>query len=265
VSAPTRYQVAGTGRALGTSPGTDGATVHRFSAEAVRDVAVTVGRLTVQRYDMDGVRLYVVAPHGGTTSPLATWAQRIDEASETLVELLGPFPYENLWVTIQPYESAGIELSGAILFGDLNLRRDGWLVGHELAHMWFYGLVGNNQGRDPWLDESFASFAQALADGGEDGYPWGRAVASDGPAVGAPMTTWARLGQDAYEDAVYERGAAALLEGRRRVDTERFDDALRRYLHTHAHQIATPADVEQAFADLPEVLALLREVGALTS
>ena len=29
--------------------------------------------------------------------------------------------------------------------------------------MWFYGLVGNNQARDPWLDESFAVYAEVLA------------------------------------------------------------------------------------------------------
>ena len=31
--------------------------------------------------------------------------------------------------------------------------------------MWFYGMVGNSQFRDPWLDEAFASYAEELVDG----------------------------------------------------------------------------------------------------
>jgi hypothetical protein len=33
------------------------------------------------------------------------------------------------------------------------------VVTHEVAHQWWYGLVGNNQYREPWLDESFASYS----------------------------------------------------------------------------------------------------------
>lgn len=32
-------------------------------------------------------------------------------------------------------------------------------VVHELAHQWWYGVIGNNEYADPWLDESFAVYA----------------------------------------------------------------------------------------------------------
>ncbi len=32
-------------------------------------------------------------------------------------------------------------------------------VVHEAAHEWFYSLVGNDQVKDPWLDESLAQYA----------------------------------------------------------------------------------------------------------
>lgn len=28
---------------------------------------------------------------------------------------------------------------------------------HEVAHQWFYAVVGNNGYQEPWLDENFAS------------------------------------------------------------------------------------------------------------
>lgn len=33
---------------------------------------------------------------------------------------------------------------------------------HELAHQWWYGIIGNNEYADPWLDESFAVYASNL-------------------------------------------------------------------------------------------------------
>jgi hypothetical protein len=49
--------------------------------------------------------------------------------------------------------------------------------------------VGVNQGRDPWLDESFATYAEALDRGTAERYaspvPDGRR-----PRSGAPMTYW---------------------------------------------------------------------------
>lgn len=53
-----------------------------------------------------------------------------------------------------------------IQFGDVSPDEQTWLVTHEVAHQWFYGLVGNNQAMDPWLDEEFATFVQLLVDGG---------------------------------------------------------------------------------------------------
>ena len=36
---------------------------------------------------------------------------------------------------------------------------------HEVAHQWFYGLVGNHQGRDPWMDEGIATYAEGRLEG----------------------------------------------------------------------------------------------------
>jgi hypothetical protein len=51
--------------------------------------------------------------------------------------------------------------------------------------------------------------------------------------------------------------------GGRRAGADRFDTALRSYVNVNAHRIATAADVTAAFEDLPEVIDLFRQVGAL--
>ena len=54
------------------------------------------------------------------------------------------------------------------------------------------------------------------------------------------------------------------MEAREQAGSEAFDAALADYVAANAYSVATPDDVREAFADLPEVLEVLREVGALS-
>ena len=36
------------------------------------------------------------------------------------------------------------------------------VIVHEIAHQWWYGLVGNNQIRTPWIDEGLAEYCTAV-------------------------------------------------------------------------------------------------------
>jgi hypothetical protein len=266
VTAPSQFQVMGTGTATGTRRGADaGTTVHQFTASAVRDVTVTVGQLDVADRTIDGVNVHVAAAQG-TETDLSAWTDEVAVAQKALVKLLGPFPYRDLWLTVVPSQSSGIEFPGAVQFGAVDPGTRAPLVAHELAHMWFYGLVGNDQGRDPWLDESFATYAQLLTAGG-DTPAFGDIPQADRKDVGKPMTYWpqVRHPNTAYYDTVYNVGAAALLQGRQSAGADAFDAAVREYVRRNAYAVATPKDVEAAFADLPTALAVLREVGALPS
>lgn len=54
-----------------------------------------------------------------------------------------------------------MEYSGHITV-DMGERVDVLTVYHEVAHQWFYYLVGNDENEEAWLDESFASFCSYL-------------------------------------------------------------------------------------------------------
>lgn len=265
VAAPSEYSVLGTGASVGARAGEEsGTTVHQFEAAAVRDVAVSVGLLEIEEADVDGVRLHVGASTAGTVASLPEWVDEITRSMRALSRLLGPYPYGDLWVTVLADESSGIEFPGAVHYADVEPSEEQWLVSHELAHMWFYSLLGNNQARDPWLDESFATFAQLVVDEDEV-YSLSDVPPEVAGNVGRPMSYWAGVDDpsSAYDDGVYVEGGAALYEARRRAGPARFDPALRRYVQDNAHRVVTPADVEAAFAELPEVVDLLRQVGAL--
>lgn len=264
VTANADQAVTGTGTAGATSAPAPGRTTHTFTADSVRDVAVAAGAYDLTEARSGDTRIHVAVPRSGTRASGQEWADEHVRALAKLQDLLGPYPYPDLWVTVSPTIGDGIEFPTHLQYGDVSDRSRPSLVAHELAHEWFYSLVGNDQSRDPWLDESFATYAQAVVSDQRDEY---RLRQRDDPDVvgpiGAPMSYWDRRGGfSPYSVGVYDQGAAALLAGRERVGQERFDAALRAYVDANAHRIVTPPDVEAAFRDLPEVLDVLRERGA---
>jgi hypothetical protein len=265
VVAPTRYDVLGIGVFEGSSEQPErGTTTHRFTAPAVRDVTVTVGLLDVLTREAGDARLHVGVPRRGVQASPSRWATQVERSIEKIVDHLGPLPYPDIWVSVLPDQTSGIEFPGAMQFGNVSPEDQAWLVTHEVAHMWFYGLVGNNQGRDPWLDEAFATFVQLVVDDQEvnDASAGSPELRNE---VGRPMSYWTRFDQpsSAYVEGVYLEGGAALLEARERAGAEAFDAALTGYLLDHAHRIAVPADVEAALAELPAAVQVLRRAGAL--
>jgi hypothetical protein len=79
--------------------------------------------------------------------------------------------------------------------------------------------------------------------------------------VGAAMDGFRT--QQQYTARVYGKGGAALLEARERAGAEEFDAAVRCYVEATAWGIATPEDVAEALAGLPDALDVLTEAGAL--
>ena len=45
-----------------------------------------------------------------------------------------------------------------------------YVIVHEIAHQWWYGVVGNNQTKDSWLDEGLAEYSSALFYSHNKGY-----------------------------------------------------------------------------------------------
>jgi hypothetical protein len=168
---------------------------------------------------------------------------------------VGPFPYRTLTVALLPDYGGGIEYPSMIFEASPGRQ----VLVHEVAHMWFYGMVGNSQFRDPWLDEAFASWAEALVDGPE-GLVDQQAILLEGP-VGGSMADYSD--DRSYFTLVYDKGGAALLVARAAAGPDAFDAAIRCYVDANAWSIATPDDVGAALADLPAALSPLMQADAL--
>jgi hypothetical protein len=60
----------------------------------------------------------------------------------------------------------GVEYPGVVLIEENLYRQNGrtleTTVAHEVAHQWWYSLVGNDYQGEPWLDEGLASYSQVV-------------------------------------------------------------------------------------------------------
>ncbi|HEV2889256.1 MAG TPA: M1 family aminopeptidase [Frankiaceae bacterium] len=237
---------------------TEGLVEHR-EADAVRDVMIAVGPFAIAEGLAEGYRVRVGVAPGLPDDPERLLALH-RSAITGLTRRFGPYPYEMLQVAVVPDLRGGVEFPSAILLGSRQ-DQDATLV-HEVAHEWFYGLVGNNQGRDPWLDEAFATYAEALVRGTGSRYLSSSIPASGVNRVGAPMTYWEPR-TSAYYRSVYVQGAAMLLRARRAAGAARWDRTMRCYVAAMAYRVATPEDVRRAFAAYPAAVALMRRMGAV--
>jgi hypothetical protein len=113
-----------------------------------------------------------------------------------------------------------------------------FVLDHEVAHQWFYGIVGNDQQVAPWLDESFASYAANRLEGVAPRCPAPRA---EPPSLTATMAAFARASQQVYGDVIYRAGPCALREIERAFGGGRFLGVLRRIVREHRDGVLTTA------------------------
>ena len=232
-----------------------------WTATAMRDFAMSVGGFTIQSATAHvpqsvTVTVGVDAGVGETVQPYLDKAVRV---LEDFSRRFGPYPWPVYTVAITPGLHGGIEYPGHTMQGPGTIGRT---TSHEIGHQWFYALVGNDQARDPWLDEGLATYSEARFDRAT-----GRYQSFDVPErvrgrLGEPMIFWDDRAT-VYFPGVYAQGAKALLAlGGPSVA----DCVLRVYVARQAYRIARQADlVAAATTIVPRAPAILARFGVRSS
>ncbi|MGI9032991.1 MAG: M1 family aminopeptidase [Acidimicrobiales bacterium] len=225
-----------------------------WTATAMRDVAVSVGRFTTATgvaHAPDPVAVTVGVQAGVGESPQA-YRDKAIAVVEDFGRRFGPYPWPVLTLAVTPMLRGGIEYPGHVMLGPRTLSL---VAAHEIGHQWFYALVGNDQGRDPWLDEGLATWAEARFDGALERLRATVVAADARDELGAPMAYWAAH-RAAYQTGAYVQGAQALDD---LGDPDLVDCALRVYVAQEAYGIARPSNLVAAasavFPDAPATFA----------
>ena len=218
---------------------------------------MAVGRFTVGRavaHAPDPVQVTVGVESGLGEQP-GPWLNKIVAVLEDFGRRFGPYPWPAYTVSITATLRSGIEYPMHVMHGAGTAGRS---LTHEVGHQWFYGLVGNNQARDPWIDEGAASWAEARFEGSLERFRARPVPAEVRGRLGEPMTFWDPR-SSAYYAGVYVQGTQALAS---LGDPDLVDCALRVLVARNAYGIATPADVVSATsAVFPDAAATLAAAG----
>lgn len=84
-----------------------------------------------------------------------------EKSIDKLNQLLGTYPYHSLdFIETDTFFKEGVIGSQIVFFDSDALfgNNNSYLITNAISHQWFYGIIGNNQIRDAWLDEGFSLF-----------------------------------------------------------------------------------------------------------
>jgi hypothetical protein len=185
-------------------------------------------------------------------------------------KLFSPYPHKSLSVVEADFLN-GHEYDGLIFLshafydyytGDQKSNLT-IIAAHEVAHQWWYGLIGNDQALEPWLDESLSTFSELYYY--ENEYPqdtdwwWENRITFHEPKGWVDSTIYEVDGFYPYRDAVYLRGAMFLGELRDLMGEEAFLDFLRGYLDKFKYRLVSGDDffnllTEYTSADLSSLI-----------
>ena len=268
ISAPRRFTVAAGGNEVGVAA-SGLISVHHIVAGPARDFVVAISD-----------RFASASRTTGDTTVTSYFLPDAAEAGENALrfgaralqlysERYGTYPYRTLALVEMPLGAGagGVEfpqlvyLSADYYGGDPN---DGaatldFLVAHEVAHQWFYGLVGNDQYRHAFLDEALANVSALLDLQTYRGAAAASAVLER--SVIGPYRIYLESHDDrivdalsesfpsvqAYNVIVYGKAVVGFLAIRDAIGQRAFDAALARYVSRYRFTTATPSDLLGCF------------------
>ena len=183
-----------------------------------------------------------------------------NEIFDYLEEEIGvPYPWESYsQIPVQDFMYGAMENTTATIFGDFLLvdpisYNDANYVAinaHELAHQWFGDLVTARTTTDLWLQESFATYYNQLAEKkcfGADHYEWVRKNACSSTLSTTEKKPLAF--SNIPSTLVYQKGSQVLSMLRYTIGDSAYRRGIKKYLSNHAYGNVDSEDLLNTFHD----------------
>jgi hypothetical protein len=239
---PTSLLVPATGTSVDT-PGASGRTVTTATATKVRDFAWAAGPFSrISGTSPGGVKVNVYSVSGISASSAQSMLSTSESAVDSHGQRFGAYPYSEVDAVLDNnFWFGGMEYPGFVL--DLV---DSNALTHELAHQWWYGIVGDDEYNNPWLDEAFADYATDLAEGRTGSGCWNSVSwASSAEKITNSMAYW-DAHSSRYSTVVYGYGKCALHDLQRLIGDSAMTTLMRSYAQSHWYGVSTTAEFKAA-------------------
>ena len=186
--------------------------------------------------------------------------------SEKMVDFLErktgiPYPWESYsQIMVQDFLYGAMENTTATIFGDFfNVDERAYLdrnyVGvncHELTHQWFGDCITARDGRDTWLQESYATYFPKMLSKelyGDDEYNWQRRSEHNTALEASKKDRNPIRFAGAGTARVYQKGSSVISMLSYVLGEEQWQRALNHYLKAHAYANVETNDLQQAIQD----------------
>lgn len=248
--------------------------VLRYQLQNARNFAFSIGP-EYQTSSAQVGTITITSYYFPLSQAAGEWAlQTTAKAVQLYQDLFGPYPHTTLAVVEADFMD-GMEYDGLFYLsrGFYNLysgKPEDYLTAiaaHETAHQWWFGVVGNDQANEPWMDEALATYTERIFY--EHDYPdavswwWYYRVDYYHPRGWVDTSIYNPQGalqtyQD-YRNAVYLNGAHFFEDLRQTMGDPAFFAFLKDYATTYSGKIALSSDFftllrQHTQADLKPVL-----------
>jgi len=205
------------------------------------------------------MKFYYYPEFADRMEPTYRYSERMVDFLEKETGIL--YPWESYsQIMVQDFLYGAMENTTATIFGDffnIDTRafKDRNYVGvncHELTHQWFGDYITARDGRDTWLQESYATYYPKMFNReilGEDDYNWQRRGEHNSAIEASKKDRNPIRHTQAGTARVYPKGSAVISMLSYVLGEEQWKRALNHYLKTHAYANVETNDLQQAIQD----------------
>lgn len=176
---------------------------------------------------------------------------KVGELFQVMNALFGKYPYSDFSV-IQGGDGGMEYPMCTMILGHGDFDGQLGLIAHESFHNWYYGVLGTNEGKYPWMDEGFTSYAEHIVmdsvTGKHEANPLGSYYYVYGAFSATPLHEPMSVHADrfktnrAYSISSYVKGSIFLYQLNYIVGEDVFYRGMKRYFNTWKFKHPDPWD-----------------------
>ena len=136
----------------------NGLVTYHYVLDNARDYSFSASKhYEIYTREINNIEMKIYALYGLTPSELTASWNYLEHSFDTYETLIGDYYYDTF--ILEYGHIYGMESTG-IIYCDRNINEE--TVVHEVVHMWFFSMIGNDQYDYSFLDESITTYVTSL-------------------------------------------------------------------------------------------------------